>query len=196
MAHDKLDLGYRKGDVVTHESTGPQTTKLDDHLPSTTGVDDAKTHGNYFYHRAMPPGSSLSDILYRHYQSFDQIIIAYQTQNMLSYLRRLPRISQVELADLMMYYFENTKLEAETYQLLIKNGQLDVLLQTFQTVFQLLIKQDRIGGHSSRLNEPYYLEYFSGAVINITVNWVKRGFVESPRYLGQLVARFTLNQAM
>jgi len=79
---------------------------------------------------------------------------------------------------------------------LIKNGQLDVLLQTFQTVFQLLIKQDRIGGHGSRLNEPYYLEYFSGAVINITVNWVKRGFVESPRYLGQLVARFTLNQAM
>lgn len=133
---------------------------------------------------------------YRHYQNFDQIIIAYQTQNMLSYLRRLPRISQVELADLMMYYFENTKLEAETYQLLIKNGQLDVLLQTFQTVFQLLIKQDRIGGHSSRLNEPYYLEYFSGAVINITVNWVKRGFVESPRYLGQLVARFTLNQVM
>jgi len=131
---------------------------------------------------------------YRHYQNFDQIITAYQTQNMLSYLRRLPRVSQVELADLMTHYFKNTKLEAETYQLLIKNGQLDILLQTFQTVFKLLIKQDRISGHSSRLNEPYYLEYFSGAVINITVNWVKRGFVETPEYLGKMVTQFTLRQ--
>jgi len=131
---------------------------------------------------------------YRHYQNFNQIILAYQTQSMLSYLRRLPKDSKVNLADLMTHYFELTKSEANTYRLLIRNDKLDVLLQTFQTVFQLLIKQDRIGGHSSRLNEPYYLEFFSGAVINMAVNWVNRGLVESPRYLGQTVARFATHQ--
>ncbi|MFD1455686.1 TetR/AcrR family transcriptional regulator [Levilactobacillus lanxiensis] len=131
---------------------------------------------------------------YRHYQNFDQIIRTYQTQNMLRYLRRLPRTSQVELARLMTHYFENTKSEAETYQLLIKNDKLAILLETFQTVFQLLIKQDCIEKHTSRLTAPYYLEFFSGAVINVTVNWVKNGFVESPEYLGQMVAQFTLDQ--
>ncbi|MFC6261255.1 TetR/AcrR family transcriptional regulator [Levilactobacillus fujinensis] len=127
---------------------------------------------------------------YRHYQNFNQIILAYQTQNMLRYLRRLPQTSKVDLTRLMTHYFENTKLEAETYQLLIKNGKLDILLETFQTVFQLLIKQDRIENHTSRLTAPYYLEFFSGAVINVTVNWVKHGFVESPAYLGQTVASY------
>ncbi|NLR09107.1 MULTISPECIES: TetR/AcrR family transcriptional regulator [Lactobacillaceae] len=125
---------------------------------------------------------------YRNYQDFNQIITRYQMQNMLRYLRRLPRSTQVNLADLMTHYFELVQSEATTYQLLIKNGQLDVLLQTFQTVFQLLKKQHRI--HGSRINEPYYLEFFSGAVINVAVTWVTHGFVESPRYLGDLVARF------
>ncbi|KRL95852.1 TetR/AcrR family transcriptional regulator [Levilactobacillus hammesii] len=130
---------------------------------------------------------------YRHYQNFDQIIAAYQTQNMLHYLRRLPRTDQVTLPELMTHYFEHTKTEAETYQLLIKNNKLDVLVQTFQTVFKLLIKQDRIGGHGPNITNPYYLLFFSGGVINIAANWVSNGCVESPQYLGQMIAHFALS---
>ncbi|WP_125572984.1 TetR/AcrR family transcriptional regulator [Levilactobacillus huananensis] len=130
---------------------------------------------------------------YRHYQNFDQIIAAYQTQNMLRYLRRLPRTDQVTLAELMTHYFEHTKMEAETYQLLIKNSKLDVLVQTFQTVFKLLVTQDRIGGHGPNVTNPYYQLFFSGGVINIAANWVNAGCIESPHYLGQMVARLALS---
>jgi len=127
---------------------------------------------------------------YRHYQNFDQIILAAQEQAMLHYLRRLPNTVQVDLAALMTHYFELVKTGVKPYQLLIKNGKVNILLQTFQTVFQLLLKQNRIDSHGSRLAEPYYLEFFSGAVVNMSIRWVNGGLIESPTYLGQQVAKF------
>lgn len=127
---------------------------------------------------------------YRHYQNFDQIILAFQEQAILHYLRGLPTESQIDLIALMTRYFELTKSAVKTYRLLIKNGKIDILMQTFQAGFQLLLKQDRIGNHSPRLTEPYYLEFFSGAVINMSIAWVNHGLVESPAYLGQQVAKF------
>ncbi|CAJ1230321.1 TetR/AcrR family transcriptional regulator [Lactiplantibacillus xiangfangensis] len=128
---------------------------------------------------------------YRHYQNFDQIILAAQAQAMLHYLRRLPSSTvQVDLATLMTHYFKLTKTGVKTYQLLIKNNKINILLQTFQTVFQLLLKQKRLDNHSSKLAEPYYLDFFSGAVVNMSIRWVNDGLIESPEYLGQQVAKF------
>ncbi|MFC6182109.1 TetR/AcrR family transcriptional regulator [Lactiplantibacillus daowaiensis] len=126
---------------------------------------------------------------YRHYTTFDQIILAYQEQNMLHYLRQLPNQSQVSLADLMTHYFELTQTEVATTRLLIKNGKLDVLVQTFQTVFKLLIKQNRVSNPRGMhiFEEPYYYEFFSGAVVNVAVNWVQRDMPEPPKYLGQQI---------
>lgn len=127
---------------------------------------------------------------YRHYQNFDQIILAAQTQAMRHYLRRLPSTAKVDLAPLMTHYFELTKTGVKTYQLLIKNNKINILLQTFQTVFQLLFKQKRLNNHGSKLAEPYYLEFLSGAVVNMSIRWVNGGLIESPEYLGQQVAKF------
>ncbi|WP_137625503.1 TetR/AcrR family transcriptional regulator [Lactiplantibacillus pingfangensis] len=127
---------------------------------------------------------------YRYYQNFDQIILAFQAQAIRHYFRGLPTGSQVELTTLMTHYFELTKSAVVTYRLLIKNDKIDILLQTFQSAFQLLLKQDRIGVHSAKLTEPYYLEFFSGAVINMSISWVTHGLIESPTYLAQQVAKF------
>jgi len=131
---------------------------------------------------------------YRNFTNFDQIILAYQEQAMLQYLRKLPRQSQINLSVLMTHYFTLMQQMASTNQLLINNGKLNIIIETFQTVFTLLIKHQRIGNHSSTINQPYYLVYFSGAVVNVLTTWLRGGMVETPQYLGQQVARFAIHQ--
>lgn len=135
---------------------------------------------------------------YRNYANFDQIIGAFQEDYMLHYIRHLPNQSKISLTDLMTHYFELTKQEAATNRLLIENDKYDVLVQTFQTVFILFIKHDRIhySGSMALFSEPYYVEFFSGAVVNVAVSWLQRGMVEPPAYLGQQIshlARYRYN---
>lgn len=86
---------------------------------------------------------------YRNFTSFDQIILAYQKQAILQYLRQLPRQSKVKLQVLMTQYFTLMQQMAATNQLLIKNEKIQIFIQSFEAVFALLIKQDRIIGSSN-----------------------------------------------
>lgn len=114
---------------------------------------------------------------------------------MLQYLRKLPRQSLIiNPAILMTHYFTLMKQMATTNQLLINNGKLNIIIETFQTVFTLLLKQQRIGKHSQIIMRPYYLAYFSGAVVNVLTTWLQGGMIETPQYLGQQVASFALHQ--
>ena len=128
---------------------------------------------------------------YRNYHSFDDIILAFQEQNMLNYLRHLPNANKIDLPALMTHYFELTESEIETSKLLIRNGKMTVLIETFQTVFRLLIKQHRIDNRTYAIfDQPYYLEFFSGAVVNVAADWIARGTPEPPHYLAQQINRF------
>ncbi|WP_369377991.1 TetR/AcrR family transcriptional regulator [Lactiplantibacillus plantarum] len=130
---------------------------------------------------------------YRNFANFDQIILAYQKQTILQYLRQLPRQSKVKLQVLMTQYFTLMQQMAATNALLIKNEKIQIFIQSFEAVFALLIKQDRIiGSSNTALRQPYYTAYFSGAVINMLVHWQQNGMVETPAYLAQQVTRFTL----
>ena len=127
---------------------------------------------------------------YQHFGNFDKIIIAFQEQYMLQYLRGLPNTSKVTLEQLMTHYFEIIQQDATNNRLLIQNGKSLILATTSQTVFTTLIHQDRIANHSQILTAPYYLEFFSGAVVNLAISWLQRGFPEPPSYLAQQVTRF------
>ena len=130
---------------------------------------------------------------YRNFTNFDQIILAYQKQTILQYLRQLPQQSKVKLQVLMTQYFTLMQQMAATNALLIKNEKTQIFIQTFEAVFALLIKQDRIiGSSNTALRQPYYTAYFSGAVVNMLVHWQQNGMVETPAYLARQVTRFTL----
>ncbi|WP_047999633.1 TetR/AcrR family transcriptional regulator [Lactiplantibacillus herbarum] len=131
---------------------------------------------------------------YRNFTSFDQIILAYQEQAMLEYLHKLPHQSQLNLSTFMTHYFTLMQQMASTNQLLINNGKLNIIIESFQTVNTLLLKQERIPKHSKTIQRPYYLAYFSGAVVNVLTTWLQNGMVETPQYLGQLVASFATRQ--
>ncbi|WP_268913203.1 TetR-like C-terminal domain-containing protein [Lentilactobacillus sp. SPB1-3] len=42
----------------------------------------------------------------------------------------------------------------------------------------------------SRMNQDYWNDFMSGAVINLSLNWLHRGMKESPGYMGKLIASF------
>lgn len=127
---------------------------------------------------------------YRNFGNFDKIIYIYQIQYMSHYLRGLPNTPKVTLTKLMTNYFEIIQQDAVNNRLLLQNGKSLIFTQTFQTVFVALLRQDRIATHSQIINEPYYLEFFSGAVVNLAATWLQHDFPESPAYLAQQVAKF------
>ncbi|WP_426946885.1 hypothetical protein [Lactiplantibacillus plantarum] len=87
----------------------------------------------------------------------------------------------------MTQYFTLMQQMAATNALLIKNEKAQIFIQSFEAVFALLIKQDRIiGSSNTALRQPYYTAYFSGAVINMLVHWQQNGMVQSQTYLSTL----------
>ncbi|WP_345753249.1 TetR/AcrR family transcriptional regulator [Lactiplantibacillus pentosus] len=130
---------------------------------------------------------------YRNFTSFDQIILTYQEQAILTYFRRLPRQSKITLPVLMTQYFTFMQQMAATNQLLIDNGKAQIIVQTFEAAYTLLIRHDRIitVTDSTIHHQPYYIAFFSGAVVNILIHWQQAGMVEPPSYLAQQIVRFT-----
>jgi len=128
---------------------------------------------------------------YKNFGHFDQIITAFQQQYMLHYLRGLPNTPKITLAQLMTHYFEIIQQDATNNRLLIQNGKSLIFTTTFQTVFTVLIHQDRIQStNNDLLTAPYYLEYFSGAVVNLAITWLQHDFPEPASYLAQQIVCF------
>lgn len=99
---------------------------------------------------------------YRNFTSFDQIIVTYQEQAILTYFRRLPRQSKITLPVLMTQYFTFMQQMATTNQLLIDNGKAQIIVQTFEAAYTLLIRHDRIitVTDSTIHHQPYYIAFF------------------------------------
>jgi len=128
---------------------------------------------------------------YKNFGHFDQIITAFQQQYMLHYLRELPNTPKITLVQLMSHYFEIIQQDAANNRLLIQNGKSLIFTATFQTVFTALIHQDRIEASDRNiLTAPYYLEFFSGAVVNLAITWLQHDFPEPASYLVQQVVYF------
>lgn len=186
-------LRYKKGDVVTNEPTNTKTPKFNCGLCGLTTAYVAKPLSRISITELCQHAQVSRTYFYRNFANFDQIILAYQKQTILQYLRQLPRQSKVKLQVLMTQYFTLMQQMAATNALLIKNEKIQIFIQIFEAVFALLIKQDRIiGSSNTALRQPYYTAYFSGAVINMLVHWQQNGMVETPAYLAQQVTRFTL----
>lgn len=117
---------------------------------------------------------------YNRFGNFDEIILASQEQGISRYLRALPNFQQVDLTGLMTRYFELAQREADNQLLLVKNGKIRLLAES------------RILAKAPLTVEDYYIEFFAGAVINLSVTWLERGMPESPRLMGQKASRFLL----
>ncbi|AKP67803.1 TetR/AcrR family transcriptional regulator [Companilactobacillus ginsenosidimutans] len=127
---------------------------------------------------------------YKNYSDYDQIILAAQKMKMLNYLRKLPNTQKIDVSDLMTNYFTMIKEDLPTYKLLVKNEKIEILLTTFQSVFQSLLQSDKIDNPNRALEQRYYLQFFTGAVVNMTLTWVKNGTKETPKYMGKQVQNF------
>ncbi|KRN95108.1 TetR/AcrR family transcriptional regulator [Furfurilactobacillus siliginis] len=127
---------------------------------------------------------------YREFGTFDAIIKKFQTQQMLQYLRSLPNSGRPNLATLMAKYFQLAKNGVENQQLLLKAGFYTTLVDTFATVFTLLIKNSLVPGKPAIVSAPYYIDFLSGAVVNMAVAWMAAGMPDSPERMGERVAKF------
>ena len=151
-----------------------------------------KNHSVVFNHRTLSARSGFSHLFLPYFPTSIRLFWPIKNRLSLQYLRQLPRQSKVKLQVLMTQYFTLMQQMAATNALLIKNESPD-FIQSFEAVFALLIKQDRIiGSSNTALRQPYYTAYFlvrhQYARSLRRMGWLKHRPISLNRSLGSLYA--------
>ncbi len=128
---------------------------------------------------------------YKHFTTHTQIIDQYEMLSVVTYMRGLPNNTRLAMPTMMAHYFELAAVNREAQLVLFETGNEQPLIRGFETAFQYLLKLDKINQNpGSYTTRPYWGEFLAGAVINTSLRWLQNGMVESPAYMGQLVADF------
>ncbi|MBZ2200387.1 MAG: TetR/AcrR family transcriptional regulator [Lentilactobacillus hilgardii] len=126
---------------------------------------------------------------YKNFVTLEDIVSQYEMLRIISYLRQLPDGSRLTLQTLMTHYFQLVLDDQRDQLILISAGKEQVLIKTFHTVLVYLLKNKLIP-LTDRTTDSYWGDYFSGAVINLSISWLKQGAVEPPEYMGKKVETF------
>ncbi|GAF36273.1 TetR/AcrR family transcriptional regulator [Lentilactobacillus farraginis] len=126
---------------------------------------------------------------YKNFSTFEDIVNKYEMLRIITYLRQLPDAAGFTLETLMTHYFQLVLVDRDDQLVLISTGKEQILIKTFHTVLVYLLRNKLIP-LSERTTDPYWGDYFSGAVINLSISWLKQGATESPQFMGRKIATF------
>ncbi|MFD1125028.1 TetR/AcrR family transcriptional regulator [Lentilactobacillus raoultii] len=126
---------------------------------------------------------------YKRFKTLAEIISQYEMTRIITYLRQLPDGSKLTLETLMVHYFKLALADRDDQLTLIAAGKEQILIKTFHTVLVYLLKNQLIP-QTNLTTDPDWGDYFSGAVINLSISWLKRGAVEPPAYMGKKITTF------
>ncbi|WP_160114449.1 TetR-like C-terminal domain-containing protein [Lentilactobacillus kosonis] len=116
---------------------------------------------------------------------------------MSKYLRELPNRQTIKTSELMKHYFQMVSLDKEMQIGMSETANTDLLISAFKTTQMYLAKVGIIGkirGSLSNVNQSYWDDFLSGAVVNVSLKWLNDGMKESPEYMGKLIASFVSHQ--
>lgn len=127
---------------------------------------------------------------YKNFDTIGDVISQFGFLSMIQYIRRLPNQPKLTLSLLMTHYFQLVKNERHSQLTLIDAGMEQVLIKVFNTVFHYLMKKKLFDIPAERRLDPYWDAFLSGAVINMSISWLRQGSIESPAFMGAKIDRF------
>lgn len=132
---------------------------------------------------------------YNHFATHDDLISEFMTLKIVHYLRELPKDKPFSLTVAMTNYFKLAKKAHDSQMILINIGKEQVLIKAFETAHLYLLKNGKIEQTTAdkRLSQDYWVEFMAGAVINMSVKWLKNGMPHTPEYMGSLVSQYMFN---
>ena len=125
---------------------------------------------------------------YKHFQTFDDVFVQAETQNILSYLRTLPHKYKYLFSTTMSSYFKFLRSNRDVYLNLVNAGKETVLKKTFRQTFIYLVKNDMLKiSPNGKARQKYWSVFLSGGVVNAAVQWLEGGCIESPEQMSKLL---------
>ncbi|WP_344695531.1 TetR/AcrR family transcriptional regulator C-terminal domain-containing protein [Lentilactobacillus parakefiri] len=128
---------------------------------------------------------------YKRFRSFDDVITQNEILGIIGYIRKLPNQQKISFETLMTHYFQLVKDNANAQLTLIAVGKEQVLIKAFKTSNQYLEKKGAL--YAPKFNSTdnqYRTDFLAGAVVNMSISWLKGGLIESPEYMGKKVSQF------
>ncbi len=126
---------------------------------------------------------------YKNFDSLDDIISQFEMLEIVGYIRRLPNSGQLAFAIFMKHYFQLALDNRDSQLTLMGAGKEQVLIKAFNTAFHYLVKNGWIQSLTIETMDPYLGHFYAGAVVNVSVNWLRNGAVESPLIMGEKLAK-------
>lgn len=122
---------------------------------------------------------------YRNFKTLDDVISAYEMLRIIQYLRQLPNNpAKLTFETMMTHYFQLVADDADDQLTLISAGKEQVIIKAFNTSYHYLQKDN-----VEQIDE-YDYDFLSGAVVNVSIHWLKNGMVESAELMGKKIRQF------
>ncbi|WP_125767184.1 TetR/AcrR family transcriptional regulator [Lapidilactobacillus wuchangensis] len=127
---------------------------------------------------------------YHEFGDFETIITKYQERAILAYIRKLPLNEPIGLTAAMVQYFQYVADSAAEQQLIVDCDRATTLITTFEEAFTVLAQTKRLIASAEILKQPYYVSLLAAGVVNVSIQWLKNGCLETPAQMGHLINRF------
>lgn len=127
---------------------------------------------------------------YRYFGSMEAILQYTMDKLMRELLQQLSLVDNPSIRDILIWRFR-TMQERPLLKVLVQNPQLEEMWRNFllsnasNTILAIL--QDRLPAGDSLLG--YTLDYTIGGVVSVTQAWIKKGMVEKPEEMAELVSQ-------
>lgn len=126
---------------------------------------------------------------YRNYYSKDDIIVQYLDELFTEYYQSIVQEKQMTLFEQTRLFFSYFRNHAKLIQNLIRADITYLILDRFDqylsNLFQSIISYPDVSPEMRR----YRIEYFSGGLYKILIEWVKSGLKESDEEMADIVVR-------
>lgn len=124
---------------------------------------------------------------YRNYNVMEDIIICYLDELLQEYSNQILDLGKIDIYESICLYFSYFRKHEKLINNLINSNLTNLLLERCIKLFNSLCKESVCQKSFSPINESYAIEFISGGLYRLLIQWAKNGMKESDEDMATLV---------
>lgn len=129
---------------------------------------------------------------YRNYKLKEDIIINYLDELFEDYVNKILSYEEPDKYKIACLYFAYFRKHEKLIMNLIDSNLTNLILDRFDKYLYFIFQNIVSNKAHSPEDEEYVIEYISGGLYKILIEWVKSGMKESDEYMGKLICDLTI----
>lgn len=130
---------------------------------------------------------------YRNYNVKEDILITYIDELFQEYSKEILSKEKTEVYENVRLYFSYFRKHERLISNLINSNLINMLLEKCIEYFHGLAQEVSCNKSYSTEKQKFWIEYITGGLFNILIEWAKGGMKQSDNYMANIVSEFINN---